>query len=167
MGMNNETKFRDGDGYLYRQDSGGGSLEILPQVQRTMHPFKVTLFSEDGVVKYRVWAGTVNNKVPTLNGTKLDATPVPSGTIGTGSLTMYIYIEAQTGSPPAFFPNSVTITNYTEDKTDTDTVGYLKIAAVVLNAGSIQSLFQFVYASQALIRVKPGNGTALWSFSSR
>jgi hypothetical protein len=59
------------------------------------------------------------------------------------------------------------VESQTSDQTDGNTNGYLKIASVVVSGGNVTAVNQFVYASQVLVRAKPGTETALWSWSSR
>lgn len=130
------------------------------------HPFQVTAFKDGSDVKVRVRAGTVNNLVPTISSTALDAATPPTLTL-VGDGTHRIYLEAESSSPPVFFPDTVVVTSATSDETDDDTYGYLKVASVVVTGGAIVSVNQFVYGSQVLVRAKPGSATALWSWSSR
>lgn len=147
--------------------SGSPSYVLQEQVEEPiLHPFRVT-FRMDGLsIKARVRAGTVNNIVPTIDDTELDATTPPELTI-TGDGTHRIYIKGEVGGSPVFFPDTVTIVSTTSTYTDTDSAGYLQIASITVNGGKVTALSQFVYASQILIRAKPGEDAALWSWSSR
>ena len=131
-----------------------------------VHPFKVTVRKDGGNFKVKVRAGTVNNLVPTISSTALDAATPPELTL-TGDATHRIYLKASSASPPVFFPNTIVVESQTSDQTDGNTNGYLKIASVVVSGGNVTAVNQFVYASQVLVRAKPGTDTALWSWSSR
>ena len=134
--------------------------EFLP------HPFQVSAYKDGSNVKVKVRAGTVNNLVPTISSTALDAATPPELTL-TGDATHRIYLKASSASPPVFFPDTIVVESQTSDQTDGNTNGYLKIASVVVSGGAITAVNQFVYASQVLVRAKPGTSTALWSWSSR
>jgi len=157
---------------IYTKMSGSGSpcyvLADQPDPESFDHPFKVTVFKDGAAVKFSVRAGTVNNIVPKIGSTFLDAIPAPAGTLDTASdATHRIYLEASSASPPAFFPDTVVAISSTADIADTDTDGYLLLATVAVTGGRIGPVNQFVYASQVLVRAKPGTSTALWSWSSR
>lgn len=164
MGIN---RFNAGSGYAHYVGKDGASLEVLPTAQGIIHPFKIMANKSGGSIKVRVRAGTVNNKVPTIGGDRLDkAPPVPELTLS-GDATHRIYINAAKGSTPVFFPETVTIVSDTSDKVDTDNNGYLLVGTVVVSGGKVTSVNQFVYASQVVVRAKPGDATALWLWSSR
>ena len=159
--------FREGDGYLVNQDAGGISLEILPQGGGIIHPFKVTYRKDGESFKVKVRAGTVNNLVPKIGTTYLDAEEAPELTVS-GSGYKDIVLEASVGSPPVFFPDTVTVQFKARDSyDDSDENGYLALASLNIVDGKVASFNQFVYASQVLTRVKPGTATALWNWSSR
>ena len=161
-------RFREGDGYLFTQDAGGVSLEILPQAQTINHPFKCTFFYQDGVPKVLVRAGTVNNIVPTCNDEPLDSDVKGILTLTENGALMDIVLEASVGDPPVFFPNTVTVQNKARGAhDDTDENGYLVIASYVALNGKFVTTNQYVYASQVLVRAKPGSETAIWHWSSR
>jgi hypothetical protein len=155
---------------VYTKMSGSSSpcyvLADQPDSEPFDHPFKVTVFKDGGVNKFRVRAGTVNNIVPKIGTDFLDAIPAPAGTLD-GDATHRIYLEASSTSPPVFFPNTVEAISSTADIADTDADGYLLLATVDVTNGRIGPVNQYVYASQVLVRVKPGSATALWSWSSR
>ena len=157
---------------IYTKMSGSGSTSYVladqPDPESFDHPFKVTVFKDGGAVKFSVRAGTVNNIVPKIGSTFLDAIPAPAGTLDTASdATHRIYLEASSASPPVFFPNTVEAISSNADIADTDAEGYLLLATVAVTGGRIGPVNQYVYASQVLVRVKPGSATALWSWSSR
>jgi hypothetical protein len=149
---------------------GSGSPSYVLEGQpdpEIIHPFKVTVYKsgENFIVKVR--AGTVNNLVPKIDDVYLDASP--QGTLSfTGSGFKDIVLEASVGDPPIFFPDTVTVqVKARESYEDTDENGYLVLASVNIVDGAIASFSQYVYASQVLMRVKPGTETALWNWNSR
>lgn len=148
---------------------GSGSPSFVQQDQgdaEILHPFKVSAYKDGSDVKVTVRAGTVNNLVPTISSTYLDAVTPPTLTL-TGNGTFRIYLKASTASPPVFFPDTIVAEAQSTVQADTDSNGYLLLATVVVDGGVIKSVNQFVYASQVLVRAKPGTATALWSWSSR
>jgi hypothetical protein len=157
---------------IYTKMSGSGSpcyvLADQPDSEPFDHPFRVTVFKDGDAVKFSVRAGTVNNIVPKIGSTFLDAIPAPAGTLDTAAdATHAIYLEASNTSPPAFFPDTVGVISSTGYIEDTDEDGYLLLATVGVTGGRIGPVNQYVYASQVLVRAKPGTSTALWSWSSR
>ena len=131
-----------------------------------IHPFRVTAFKTDDEIKVFIRAGTVNNLVPKIGADFLDAETPPNLTIS-GDHTHRIYLKASSATPPVFFPNTIVVESATTDQSDTNSNGYLKIASIVVSGGNVTAVNQFVYASQVLVRAKPGTETALWSWSSR
>jgi hypothetical protein len=159
--------FREGDDYLVHQDSGGISLEILPQGGGFDHPFKVTYRKDGNDIKIKVRAGTVNNLVPTISSIYLDAEEAPELTI-TGTGHQDIVLEAELGDTPVFFPNNISINAFERGEySDDNSFGYLAIASLNIVDGKVATFSQFVYSSQVVTRVKPGSATALWNWSSR
>lgn len=158
-------EIQPGTGYTYRQDARGVYLDILPEPQ-ALYPFAVQAVRDGASFKVQVRAGTVNNLVPKIGSDYLDAATPPTLTLS-GNATHRIYLKASTASPPVFFPDTVVVESATSDQADTDTYGYLLLATVVVDGGNIKSVNQFVFASQVLVRAKPGTATALWSWSSR
>jgi hypothetical protein len=130
------------------------------------YPFQVTVFKDGTTFKYRVRAGSVNNIVPKIGDVYLDALEPPEGVLD-GEATHRIYLKSTTSDPPVFFPNEVEVLSSTADIADTDTNGYLLLATVVVASGKAGPVNQYVYASQVLVRAKPGTATALYSWSSR
>ena len=155
-----------GSGYTYEKSLNGVSLDILPAGKSFLHPFKVTARKEGSDIKVRVRAGTVNNLVPKIGSDYLDAETAPTLTLS-GNATHRIYLKASAATPPVFFPDTIVVESATSDQSDTNTYGYLQIASVVVSGGAVTAVNQFVYASQVLVRAKPGTATALWSWSSR
>lgn len=151
------------------KNSGSGSpsfaLEDLGD-NPILHPFRITVRNTDGTIFAKVRAGTVNNIVPTISSTRLDAVPAPEVTL-TGDGTHRIYARVAVGASPVFFPDTAIITTSTTDQTDTDEYGYLLLGTVVVSNGAVVGVNQYVYASQVVVRAKPGSGTAIYLWTSR
>jgi hypothetical protein len=147
----------------------GGKTSLVMQDQETaglVHPFKVSAFKDGNDIKVRVRAGTANNLVPTMSGTELDDSPAPTLTLA-GNATHRIYLKAEIGATPVFFPDTLSVVTATSVQTDTNDEGYLLLGSVVVADGKVTAVNQYVYASQVVVRAKPGSATALWSWSSR
>ena len=98
------TRFNAGDGYAHYVGKDGVSLEILPQAQGIVHPFKIKAFKKNGALKATVRAGTANNLVPILDGDDMDIVPPPELTL-TDNATNRIYLKAEKGGSTVFFPD--------------------------------------------------------------
>lgn len=157
-----------GVGVLMKNSGSGSPSYVLEEVAQDeiVHPFKLTVRKSGENFKVFVRAGTVNNLVPKIGSTYLDAVEPPFLTIS-NTATHRIYLKAMTGATPIFFPDTCEVVAFPNDQTDTDEDGYLLIGNVVINEGRLVSVNQFVYASQVVVRAKPGSATALWSWSSR
>jgi hypothetical protein len=92
--------------------------------------------------------------------------PPPELTLTNGSINK-IYIKASKGASPVFFPDTVEVITSTTNQTDDDDDGYLLIGDVTVIENKVESKNQYVYASQVVVRAKPGDATALWLWSSR
>ena len=153
--------------FVRAQGSHTPSLEVdVPTPDILRHPFRITVRKDGSNLYAKVRAGTVNNLVPNIDGDDLDIIPAPELTL-TDDATNQIYLRAESTSPPVFFPNSLEVITSTSAQTDTNTYGYLLIGSVVLSEGKVQAINQYVYASQVVVRAKPGSATALWNWSSR
>lgn len=157
-----------GVGYDIRRVGGKATLVIQdPETAVIQHPFRISAFKDaSGNIKARVRAGTANNLVPTISGTALDAATPPELTLS-GNATHRIYLKAETGATPIFFPDTLTVISSTSNQTDGDSAGYLLLGSVVVSGGKVTAVNQYVYASQVVVRAKPGSATALWNWSSR
>lgn len=158
--------------FVKAQGSPSPMLEVDSQPEADfVHPFKVDVFNDGGTFKARVRAGTVNNIVPKeQTGEPLDSDAAQPIDMTDASLNR-IYIKAASSSTPVFLPDTLEVLSDTNARTDTDSNGYLQIASVlieIVGGGARKvTINQFVYASQVLVRAKPGTATALWSWSSR
>lgn len=160
------ANFNPGANYTLSTGRDGSSIDIIPTFRGFAHPFKIRALKSGGSIKVTVRAGTVNNIVPKIGSTYLDAAEAPELTLS-GDGTHRIYLKATTGATPVFFPSTCEVVTFTTDQADADGYGYLLIGNVVVEGGSVKSVNQYVYASQVVVRAKPGSATALWSWSSR
>lgn len=160
------ANFNPGANYTLSTGRDGSSIDIIPTFRGFAHPFKIRALKSGGSIKVTVRAGTVNNIVPKIGSTYLDDAETPELTIS-GDNTHRIYLQAATGSSPAFFPNTCEVLSFTNDQTDTDEEGNLLIGTVVVEGGSVKTINQYVFSSQVVARAKPGSATAIWLWSSR
>ena len=139
------------------------------------YPFKITVGkNSSGTIDVYVRPGTVNNFCPKISGKYLDENPRPKLSFSSVSASKkkLVCLKA-TKDTVKFFPNTVEVVLLDDEEAlvDSDNIGYLHIGTVTCSTtgGSlgIEAVYQFTYASQVLIRVKPGTATAIWSWSSR
>jgi hypothetical protein len=138
------------------------------------YPFKVTVGSEGTNATVFIRPGSVNNFMPKIGSSYLDATPKPNLSFGsfTSTKTKIVALKV-TKDGVKFFPQTceIVLRDDYESLAPSDNVGYLALASITgdnsPNGPVISSVNQFVYASQVVIRAKPGTETAIWSFSSR
>jgi len=134
------------------------------------YPFKCIIgYTNDGL-EVKVRPGTVNNRMPKLSGSYLDATVTQALQI-TSAGTWDILIKA-TKTTTTFFPDTVIIDAKKRDTyADDDGNGYLVVATLTVTGTApllnITSFNQIVYASQVVVRTKPGTITAVWTWTSR
>jgi len=168
-------KLLQGTGYTLHQGPEGIWLDIDAADAAAVvdFPFKVTVKKATSGYDVYVRAGTCNNFVPKISGTYLDAEPKPklNFTSVTSSGKKIVALKV-TKDGVKFFPQTVEIVllDNEEALAASDTVGYLQLASLTCTTTGglkVTAVSQFVYASQYVIRVKPGSGTALWSFTSR
>lgn len=144
------------------QGPDGFYLDIdFPEPTVTLHPFYVTLFKDGTTNKFKVEAGTVNSKTPTLDGTKLDVLPAPSKTI---SATGYVYLKCQYSASGAF-PYTVTVEFGSTIPADDDEFSYVSIATIDITSGKATKTAQVVTTSLYGERLKCGTGDAEYFFS--
>lgn len=157
-----------GVGVLAKNSGSGSPSFVLEDLgdDPILHPFRITVRTEDGTTFAKVRAGTVNNIVPTISSTRLDAVTPPELTL-TGDATHRIYLKASIGASPVFFPDTMIVTSATSDQTDSNNDGYLLVGTVVISGGAVVGVNQYVYASQVVVRAKPGSGTAIYLWTSR
>ena len=120
-----------GSGLLARKTPGGTLIDPSQGRRQVviLPPFWVSLDSG----KIKVKPGAVNNIVPKINGTKIDATPAPSLSLPTGSQSNYMVVVKCLGEKAKRFPKDeleVMIVTDTEASKDTDGYGYLALASL-------------------------------------
>jgi hypothetical protein len=154
-------KLLNGTGYTMHQGPDGFYLDIdFPDPIVTLHPFYVTLFKVAGANKFKVEAGTVNSKVPTLDGTKLDVLPAPSKTV---SATGSVYLKCQYSSSGAF-PYTVTVEFGSTIPADDEEFAYVAIATINITSGVATKTAQVVTTSLNGDRLKCGTNPASYAF---
>lgn len=153
------TSLQDGVGYTLYQGPDGLRLELdnAGGTAGGSHPFLVKLSG----LKFKVVPGTVNSKMPTLDGTALDAKPAPEKTI---SASGHVYLKCAHSSGTAF-PNTVTVEYATTVPADDDTYGYVDLATIVVASGDATKTAQPVRTSLYGDRLKCGSSTAEYFFS--
>jgi hypothetical protein len=138
-------------------------------------PFRVYAKKKSSGSGYDVFVrpGTANNFIPKISSTYIDSDPAPSLSITSHSATPRIVALKITQDGNKFFPATceMVLLDSAELLVNSNTIAYLQIASISTAAGTngpeLKNIFQYIYASQVVIRVKPGSGTALWSFTSR
>lgn len=147
----------DGDGYTYAQGPWGFSLDIEGKGDSSLHPFRVTLNG----LKFKVAPGTVNGKMPKLDGTALDAKPVPEKTISDSG---HVYLKCKHTSGVSF-PDTVTVEYATTVPADDDTYAYVDLATILVTSGKSSKTSQPVRTSLYGERLKCGSSTAEYFFA--
>lgn len=147
-----------GAGYDIYETGDGVSLVInAAEPSDADHPLKVRLSG----LKFKVTAGTVNSKMPTLDGTALDAGTAPEKTI---SATGHVYLKCKHTAGVAF-PDTVTVEYATTVPADDDTYGYVDIATITVTSGVAKKTAQVVSTSLYGDRLKCGTNPAAYFFS--
>ena len=152
-----------GSGYTYEKSQNGVSLDILPQASGSNnHPFKVILVKDGTTWKFKVVPGTVNSKVPTLDGTLLDNNPAPAKSLGSASGYVYLDMTYNEGSG---FPDTFTVEYDTSVPADTDTKAHVALAYIDFSSAIPKKTAQYVSTSLWGERLKCGSSTAEYYFS--
>jgi hypothetical protein len=119
--------------------------------------------------KVFIYPGTVNNLVPTIDGTPLTDDPAPElDLVYSGTADGYSYVYLDTESSGATYPvDPPTIISSGTQMTSTDTHGYLLLFTVYKapTTGAI-TLWQYVKTSLWADRIKIGSSTAKYYFGS-
>lgn len=126
------------------------------------HPFKVKFVRVSGAWHFKVVPGTVNSFTPTLDGTKLDANPAPTKSVG--STVRYIYLECQYSAGNSF-PYDVKVKLDTSVPLDTDEFAYVAIARIDATGTKPVKLSQPVETSLWGERLKCGTEDAEYFFA--
>lgn len=132
-------------------------------------PFRVSAYVDGSTLKVSVRPGTANNRMPKMGGKYMDDTPKPELTMPAPHVPVGVYLKIKHTSP-GFFPQEAEVILATEIS-DSDTEGYLMLASVAMTPVGqpvgVAGVYQHIYASQVVARVKPGSADAVWSFTSR
>lgn len=169
------ANFNPGANYTFSTGRDGSSIDILPQGTSVVkYPFKVTTKRTASGVDVYVMPGTANNRMPKIGSTYLDATEAPklsfSSVSSSGKKIVALKITYSTAT---FFPDAseIVLLDDEESLADSNTNGYLQIASITCETVGgklkVNSVNQYIHASQIVVRAKPGSGTATWSFLSR
>lgn len=153
-------KLLEGTGYTVYQGPDGFRLDIDSPAGSggsASHPFKVRLSG----LKFKVVPGTVNSKMPKLDGTALDAATAPEKTI---SASGHVYLKCKHTAGVAF-PDTVTVEYDASVPADDDTYGYVDLATIVVASGSATKTAQSVMTSLGADRLKCGSSTAGYFFA--
>ena len=150
--------------------------QVLENPVNIDYPFKVICTTDGtGTIFVYVRPGTANNRMPKIDSKYLDDGDPPKLTFTTFSMTKkkIVALKLTYSTPPTFFPmtSEIVLLDNEEALTDSDTNGFLQLASltgeVVEGKAVLKSINQFIFASQVVVRAKPGSGTAVWSFLSR
>lgn len=124
---------QQGVGYTFTNDRRGASLLIDQPLPAPSTPLTV---SEDvntgGQGVLRISPGTVNNVMPTVGGTKLDAATPPTLNLPSGSGAEYMVVIKCTGEKNKRFPIEATVEVVTATQATQDTAGYGYLAIASL-----------------------------------
>lgn len=150
------------------------SQQSVSQAQIYDYPFKVTLGAIGNTIQVYVRPGSVNNFMPKIGTKWLDDADRPHLDFTTFTMTNKKIVALKvTKQGVKFFPNTVEVVLLDDDEAlvDTDNYGYLQIASIsgtnVAGKPNILAIYQIIYASQVVARMKPGTQTAIWDWSSR
>jgi hypothetical protein len=113
-----------GDGYTVNNFGGAASLSIESQTQ--FYPDAPLVVKSAGSDKVYIIPGTVNQLVPTVGGTYIDARPRPTITV-TASGYIILRVVRVANQP---FPNTPTIYYNATIPADSTTYGHFALASV-------------------------------------
>ena len=134
------NSIQPGDGYTVNNFGGAASLSIDSQVQ--FYPNAPLTVQSAGSDKVYITPGTVNQLVPKVDGTYIDALPRPTITL---SATGYIILRVErVANQP--FPNNPVIYYNATIPADTTTYGYFALASVT-KIGSATTGYSYSIAS--------------------
>lgn len=151
-----------GVGLIHSVGRDGIGIEILPSGGSASHPFLVKLVRVSGAWHFKVVPGTVNSKVPTLDGNSIDANPAPTKSLGGAPGYVYLELEYQEG---VGFPKTALVKYDTTVPADTDTKSYVALAYFTFTGANPKKTAQYVSTSLWGERLKCGSSTAEYYFS--
>jgi hypothetical protein len=132
---------QQGVGYTFTSDRRGSSLLIDQPLPTESNPLTVSDdVDTNGQGVLRVKPGTVNNVMPTINGTRLDAATPPTLNLPFGSESEFMVVIKCTGEKNKRFPIAATVEIVTsiEATQDNDGYGYLAIASLTKVSSTAQ-----------------------------
>ena len=119
------NSIQPGDGYTVNNFGGAASLSIdNPAIQ--FYPDAPLVVKSAGSGKVYITPGTVNQLVPTVGGTYIDANPRPTITVSANGYII-LRVERVANQP---FPNTPTIYYNATIPTDTTSYGHFALASV-------------------------------------
>jgi len=120
------NSIQPGDGYTVANWGGGTSSLSIDNPAIQFYPDAPLVVKKSGADKVYITPGTVNQLVPTVGGTYIDATPRPTITV-TASGYIILRVERVANQP---FPNTPTIYYNATIPADTTTYGHFALASV-------------------------------------
>lgn len=119
------NSIQPGDGYTVNNFGGAASLSIdSPAIQ--FYPDAPLVVKKSGADKVYITPGTVNQIVPKVDGTYIDALPRPTITLSASGYII-LRVERVANQP---FPNTPTIYYNATIPADTTSYGYFALASV-------------------------------------
>lgn len=118
------NSIQPGDGYTVNNFGKAASLSIDSQTQ--FYPDAPLVVKSAGSTKVYITPGTVNQLVPTVSGTYIDARPRPTITVS-GNGYIILRVERVANQP---FPNTPIIYYNATIPADTTTYGHFALASV-------------------------------------
>lgn len=129
--MNNSIQ--PGYGYTVTNWGGGASSLSIDDPVVQIYPDVPLTVQKVGADKVYIVPGTVNNIVPKVDGTYIDALPRPTITV---SASGYIILRVvRVANQP--FPNTPTIYYNATIPSDTTTYGHFALASVTVTSGAL------------------------------
>jgi len=136
------NSIQPGDGYTVNNFGGSQSLSIDSNNTQWYPDIPLTVQKGGTSNKVYIIPGTVNQLIPTVGGTYIDALPRPTITL---SATGYIILRVErVANQP--FPNTPTIYYNATIPADTTTYGYFALASVT-KTGSAATGYSYSIAS--------------------
>jgi hypothetical protein len=129
------NSIQPGDGYTVNNIGGAASLSIdNPAIQ--FYPDAPLVVKKSGSDKVYVTPGTVNQIVPKVDGTYIDATPRPTITVSASGYII-LRVERVANQP---FPNNPIIYYNATIPADTTTYGHFNLASVTVTGSPATGL---------------------------
>ena len=120
------NSIQPGDGYTVNNWGGGASSLSIDNPAIQFYPDAPLVVKSAGSGKVYITPGTVNQLVPTVSGTYIDAVPRPTITVSANGYII-LRVERVANQP---FPNNPIIYYNATIPADTTTYGYFALASV-------------------------------------